>query len=161
MINVLFFVAVAIVLTLSVVAVYYLVSLYRHNQKQEVQKQALLTEFEETKKRHINSIVILSRAVLQDEVTLTEASIRISGLMSMIKVTPQTTERFIVFTQLAEATQHIPILEQWKGLSKKDQKAYEKERLSIEEKYRDFVLAACNDMIDNVNLLAESAPTAK
>ena len=48
-------------------------------------------------------------------------------------------EEFSAFYQLMEQTRHIPILENWKNLSHKEQKDFDLQRLKSEESFRDFV----------------------
>ena len=89
-----------------------------------------------------NSIQILAQAVGRDELTLTEASIRISFLLDSLGVGDDVREEFSAFYQLMEQTRHIPILENWKKLGPKEQKEFDRQRLKLEADYREFVLNA-------------------
>ncbi len=137
-----------IILVLSSVAGYYLYLVKRQKEAQKKQKQELKLVAEKKRKEHVRSIVLLSRALIQDEVSLTEASIRINAIASAIDLTEESRETLSVFKQLSEATSHIPILDAWKKLSRSEKNRLEKERLSIEKKYADFVKAAAQKILD-------------
>lgn len=118
------------------------VLLYKVKQK-NIHQRAQLAEKEAAIKverdKVNNSIQILAQAVGRDELTLTEASIRISFLLDSLGVGEDVREEFSAFYQLMEQTRHIPILENWKNLSQKEQKDFDLQRLKSEESFRDFV----------------------
>lgn len=88
------------------------------------------------------SIQILAQAVHKDELTLTEASIRISGLLDSLDVQADIKTEFSAFYQLREKTNHIPYLEAWQNLSNAEQKKFDLERLRYETTFNDFVMDA-------------------
>jgi hypothetical protein len=88
------------------------------------------------------SIQILAQALHNDELTLTEASIRISGLLDSLDVKPAIREEFSAFYQLREKTSHIPYLDAWRKLSKAEQNKFDIERLHHESRFNDFVMDA-------------------
>lgn len=88
------------------------------------------------------SIQILAQALHNDELTLTEASIRIAGLLDSLDVSAQTKEEFSAFYQLREKTSHIPYLAAWQALSNAEQKKFDVERLRYEFTFNDFVMDA-------------------
>ena len=140
-------IAVAIVIVLSGIALYYTIKLRQLNKKRAIYDADVLRRRTEKEKYIVQSIMFLSRGVLADQLTLTEASIRISGLLDTLDLAEETREQYSVFTQLSEACQHIPILDAWKALPKKEKQRFNKEREYIEENYRDFVLAAAEKMV--------------
>ncbi len=95
------------------------------------------------------SIEILARATVADELTVTESCMRIDYLMQQLHEGHRFSLQRQVFTQVAEAAAHIPILDRWQALSAADKKRYTLERLRIEANYRDFVLAACRQLLDD------------
>ncbi len=95
------------------------------------------------------SIELLARATVADELTVTEACMRIDHLMQQLHEGHRFSQQRRVFTQVAEATAHIPILDRWQALSAADKKRYTLERLRIEGNYRDFVIAACHQLLNN------------
>ena len=57
------------------------------------------------------AIQVIARALLQNDLSDTEAAMRISFLSQQVAATSEELESFSIFQQLAEATSHIPILE--------------------------------------------------
>ena len=57
------------------------------------------------------------------------------------KLTPSSDEAtaLLIFQQLAEATAHIPILEDWNALERTEKRRLTVEREGIESKYSEFV----------------------
>lgn len=121
------------------------VLLYKVHQKNQAQRE-LLAEKERAiaeQRANINrSIQILAQASHTEDLTLTEASIRISVLLDSLGVADDVREEFSAFYQLRELTEHIPILEGWKKLSRKEQMQFDMQRIKHEASYRDFVLDA-------------------
>tara|TARA_R110000868_G_scaffold291466_1_gene551830 strand:+ start:141 stop:611 length:471 start_codon:yes stop_codon:yes gene_type:complete len=135
-----------IIAVLSGVAAYYWMLVYRKQRSDQQKTEALQDALNERRGRNRESIVILARALLDDQVSLTEASIRINALLPSLSLSQASQEKLSVFQQLAEATAHIPILERWKALPRKDKQAFDKEREVIEAKYREFVYAAAKNI---------------
>lgn len=134
--------AVVIIVVLAVIA-------YRLQQKVnkvEAAKAEQAREFEaqqQAKRDSMNkSIQILAQGLHSNQVTKTEAAIRISVLLEFLGVDESVKEEYSALFQLAEATAHIPILEKWKALPKKEKLRFDKEREDLEEKYGDFVMDA-------------------
>ncbi|HSX84699.1 MAG TPA: DUF2489 domain-containing protein [Cellvibrio sp.] len=121
------------------------VLLYKVHQKNQVQR-ALLAEKEQAireQRANINrSIQILAQASQSEDLTLTEACIRISVLLDSLGVNDEVREEFSAFYQLRSLTEHIPILDGWKKLSRKEQMQFDLQRMKHEASYRDFVLDA-------------------
>ncbi|WP_020209541.1 DUF2489 domain-containing protein [Gilvimarinus chinensis] len=134
--------ATLVILILCGVAVYYLLQLRQLRRRQKKQIELLEQQGLEQRSRINNSIQVIAAAAEKDELTLTEASIRLSVLLDSLGVSDSVREEFSAFYQLREATAHIPILEAWKQLPAKQKKAFDKERMQHEKTYREFVLDA-------------------
>ncbi len=67
------------------------------------------------------SIRVIASAILQNQVSLTEGAIRINKLSGLLEDTLSDDIAYEVFSELTEATAHIPILENWAKLTKKEQ----------------------------------------
>lgn len=89
-----------------------------------------------------DSIQILAQGIIDDQLTLTEGAIRISVLLDNLSISEAELESYSAFSQLADSVAHIPILNAWKELPKKEKQKFEKERLATEATYKDFVLDA-------------------
>ncbi|MFT6386683.1 MAG: nucleotidyltransferase/DNA polymerase involved in DNA repair [Cellvibrionaceae bacterium] len=109
----------------------------------KVEQRQELEELKDNHQQYLNSsIQILAKGILDEQLTLTEGAIRISVLLGNLKINDNHREEYSAFFQLAEATSHIPILDAWKKLPKKEKARLEKERVTIEEKYKDFIVDA-------------------
>lgn len=141
--------AILIVALLSMVAMYYVIKLKQHKAKvQSVldeQEKAMLAKQQENHK----SIVFLANALLQDQLTLTEAGMRIHWLSKSIDMSETQREMALVFEKVATATQHIPILEEWKKLTRKQQFQFDKQRVAIEKEYSDFAMDSAKKIIES------------
>jgi hypothetical protein len=150
-VSILFVIAIIIVLVLVIVAGRLLYKVYRLNKLQSQQlaelKQTEINALREQRERINKSIQILAQALRQDELTLTEASIRISHLLDQLDVNEVIKAEFSAFYQLRERTEHIPILTQWQNLSAKEQREFDKERMQQEATFYDFVMDAAQRIL--------------
>ena len=141
-----------IILVLAIIAAQLLLKLRAQTKK----RTAALAAIEEAnQKAQIEqriwmnkSIQILAQAVGKEDLSLTEASIRICGLLDALNVSEEIKTEFSAFYQLREKTQHIPYLEAWKALSDAEQRKFDLERLQHEATYQDFILDAAKRIID-------------
>lgn len=154
--------AVFFILGLMLIAAYYQFLLYRHKKKQEASQEEFQQEIQKRRERGAKSIVLLCKAILAEQVSLTEAGIRINALSILLMDTRLVAE-LSVFRQLSEATAHIPILEDWRKLDKNQQLAFDSEREAIEEKFKDFVFAIANRIVHEnlLNFDGAAAPSAE
>jgi hypothetical protein len=97
------------------------------------------------------SIQIIARALLQKDLSDTEAAMRIGFLSQQVIATEAEEQQFEVFRQLAEATAYIPILDDWAMLEKSEKRRLNAERKSIEAKYADFIQAGAQQLV-NISL---------
>jgi hypothetical protein len=114
------------------------------------QKQAFDKQAQEKRDSMNKSIQILARGLDDDQLSKTEAAIRIGALLEFLGVDDHVKEQYSAFFQLAEATAHIPMLDKWKALPTKEKLRYDSEREALEEKYGDFVVDAGKRIIGDV-----------
>lgn len=142
-----------IVVVLAIYALSLCIQLFRL--KRRVAEQAMQTaaqkdeQQKQSDKKRVEaqeSINILLRCLLQDQLTLTEAAIRISGLAKVLKLSEVEQQFYIPFDDLAMATSHIPILADWGRLSSKEQQRFNIERETIESEYKLKILAAAKQL---------------
>ncbi len=131
-----------VILVLVGIAMYLHWQLHQRRKLQAVQAAELAQIASEKREKVNTSIQIIAQATLGDELTLTEASIRIAFLMDSLEVSESVREEFSAFYQLREATSHIPYLDAWKQLSRKEQAKFDLQRMQHEATYGDFVLDA-------------------
>lgn len=93
------------------------------------------------------SIQIICKALIEDQVGCAEASLRISKLMDQLSVTNELREEFIAFDKLANAIVHIPILDAWKSLPRDQKREYARHIEQQEELLGDFVKDAARRLI--------------
>ncbi len=151
--KIVFSLAVIIIVVLSGIAAYYVIALYRQEKKQKNIRFEMEKAKAESLRKNRKSIEILARGLLEEQVSHTEASIRISVLMDSLALVEEVKEKYQVFYQLAKATAHIPILEQWKRLDRKQKNAFDREREGIENTYRDFVIASSKQLLFDNNIV--------
>jgi hypothetical protein len=127
---------------LAGVAVYYL----RQVKTMQAIKTQQLKELDDLKNDHNNylnrSVQVLAQGLVAEQLSLTEGAIRISVLLDNLKIDDDERNDYSALFQLAEATSHIPILDAWNRLSKKEKNKFEKIRASLEAQYKDFVVDA-------------------
>ncbi|QKX18384.1 DUF2489 domain-containing protein [Microbulbifer sp. YPW1] len=136
-----------IIFVLSAVATYYCLELRKARKRQAEQLEELAVAAEEQRGRVNTSIQIIAKTLLDEGVGLTEASLRIRVLLDSLQVESSVKEEFVAFYQVADKTSHIPILEDWKKLSRKEKFAFEKEMARVESEYRDFALDAAKRIL--------------
>lgn len=89
------------------------------------------------------SIRVIAQALLQKDLTPTEAAMRIAFLAQQFKPSELQEKPIQAFQSLAMDTSHLPILGAWKALSAQEKADYEKQRLAIERSHeQDIQLAA-------------------
>jgi hypothetical protein len=135
-------IAVTVIVMLAIVAgqLQYRVCKLRREQKER--QEALEREGEAQRERVNRSIQIIAKSVGNEDITLTEASIRISVLLDSLGVEEPVREEFSAFYQLAEANGHIPILDEWRKLTPKQKFALDHQRITQEVHYQEFVIDA-------------------
>lgn len=136
-----------IILCLLVVAIYLHWRLYRVNQQIKLRQEEAESQYQLARQKLNQSVQIICRALLDEQVECAEASLRISALMDQLSVNGTVREEFIAFDKLAQAISHIPILDAWKQLPRQQRKEFE---LQIEQQERilgDFVRDAAQRMI--------------
>lgn len=99
-----------------------------------------------------DNINIMLRVVLQEQVSLTEAAIRIMAYCRALPVKESDSILYQPFDQLARATAHIPILDKWQTLSRQAQKKFDDERQQLEEVHREAIRNASQSLLQSVKL---------
>ncbi len=129
-----------LIAALGGVAIYYLLQVKKMEAVKEKQNQELI-DFKNSHNNYLNnSVQVLAQGMIDEQLSLTEGSIRISVLLDNLKISDDDRNQYSAVFQLAEATAHIPILDAWKQLSKNEKKRFEKERANIETTYKEFVI---------------------
>lgn len=131
--------AVAVVCCLSIYAFY----LWRQLQQQRLKEEQSCREIEELLQQKDRegreTIKIIATALLQGDMTDTEAAMRIAFFSNQIRASEEEQTLLSVFQQLAQATAHLPILEDWEMLERSEQKRLSHERQEIEARFSEFI----------------------
>ena len=117
--------------------------------KQKAKRRTQPVEFQPKSQSQLDaqhSIRVIAQALLQNDLTPTEAAMRIGFLAQQYSPTEEQAPSLQVFQSLAMETSHLPILDAWKALSSQDKQRLEKERLSIEESHSEAIELAANTL---------------
>ncbi len=145
---ILLFVAVLIVLALAGYALYLHWQLRKQEQRREAQMKALQVEADKQRDRINKSIQVIAAAMGSDQMTLTEGAMRLSVLLQSLGLGEEELEPYSSLLKLAEATAHIPILEDWKKLPTKQKLAFDQQREQLEDDYRDLIMDSAKQLLD-------------
>jgi len=138
----LFSVGLVIIAGLAAYAIYLQRKVRAKIAEQKNQEEALAKENVDQRRRINQSIQIIAQGALEDQLSLTEASIRIKVLLDSLGLESHIIKQYDAFYVLALATDHMPILEQWKALSNKQQRVFEKQRVGLEAEHKVAVVEA-------------------
>lgn len=139
--------ALVIVLALAAYAIYLHWHLREQRKQRDTQLKALQIEADKQRDRVNKSIQVIAAAMGGDQMTLTEGAMRLSVLLQSLGLGEEALKPYSALIKLAEATAHIPILEDWKKLSTKQKLDYDKQRTSLEEQYRELVLGSSKKLL--------------
>lgn len=110
----------------------------QNEQKQQIEKAQ--KRYDEQRDYLIESIHVISRAVGNDEkLTYTEACMRLTALLESLA--PQLLQHadFSVIYEVYKRTEHIPIKDEWKKLTRQKQWTYKKEMAKVEAEFAEEV----------------------
>ena len=82
---------------------------------------------------------MIAQALLQNDLSPTEAAMRIGFLAQQLNDEFKQDQSIKVFETLAMEASHLPILDAWKALPKDEKLRLEKERLTIESKHAEQI----------------------
>ncbi len=128
-------------------AAYLALQLFRRRQRLEKGKQELENQLKVKEAEARQSVQIIARALVQRDLSETEAAMRISWLSQQIVLSADEAQHFSVFQQLSVATAHIPILDDWAALGKAEKRRLTTEREGIEVSYREFIQASAVELV--------------
>jgi hypothetical protein len=130
----------------------YAMTLWWRLQRQTSDRQHSLALAESARERlagDINaSITILARAMLQEQVSKTEASIRISTLARGLPAEAFERAMYYPFDELAKATAHIPTHQRWRRLTSIQQDRLDAERKVLEQDHAEAVNGAATALLE-------------
>ncbi|MCV6605767.1 MAG: DUF2489 domain-containing protein [Porticoccaceae bacterium] len=139
---------VVVVAALAGYAIYLKVKLQKRDDQRAVWRSEVEQMVRERSDNIRNSIAVISAAMLEGQMSVSECVIRLSALLHQLG--PIATEaRFQSLHLAAGELEHIPILDDWKKLKFRQRMKHMKEMQAVENKYGDFVLDICRTIQKN------------
>ena len=117
--------------------------------KQKAKRRTQPVEFQPKSQSQLDaqqSIRVIAQALLQNDLTPTEAAMRIGFLAQQYSPIEDQAPSLQVFQSLAMETSHLPILDAWKALPASDKQQLDKERQSIENSHSEAIQVAANTL---------------
>ncbi|WP_299974446.1 DUF2489 domain-containing protein [uncultured Pseudoteredinibacter sp.] len=146
--TILLILAILVVISLAGYALYLHLQLRKQEQRREAQLDELKQEADKQRERINKSIQVIAAAMGSEQMTLTEGAMRLSVLLQSLGLAEEELEPYSALIKLAEATAHIPILEDWKKLSTKQKLAFDQQRTELEAQYEDLVLDSSKKLLN-------------
>ena len=112
-----------------------------------VKLQKMAAEVSQHRLHLIESLQVISRAILNEEIPLTEASIRCKVLLDNLDPLLAQSETYIVFNEIFEQTKHIPRLAAWKALKSPEKLEFTAHMEALESDYNDQVVTAARSLL--------------
>jgi len=126
--------AVAIIAALSVYAAKLLFQLRKQTQTQQATKEATELAHNQHDTKVLNSVVIIVRAMKEDQCDYSEGCWRLSVLLDSLKTVNGLEQQFPAIFELYNAIKHMPIMEKRKKLAKQERMKLDLERTKVEAK---------------------------
>lgn len=125
-------VALVVIIPLAVYAGSLLSRLKRQTEAQAAAEQAKEKAHKEHDTKVLNSVVIIVRAMKEEQCDIAEGCWRLSVLLDSLKLSSELNEQFPAVYELYNAIKHMPILEARKKLEKKERMKLDYQRMKIE-----------------------------
>ncbi len=139
-------VIICVVLALYIKRKYILLDSVKKQQQEEERKTK--QRYEEQRSYLIESITVISKAYGNDDkLSCTEACMRLSTLLEALAPQLLESPEVSVIREVHKRTEHIPIKEEWKALSKQQKWKFSKEMAKLDSEYKAKVLDATRYLI--------------
>lgn len=125
-------IGVAIILVLSVIAIKLLAQLKQQKIQQAEAEKAQKLALQRHDHKVLSSVIIIVRAIKEEQCDLAEGCWRLSVLLDSLKLSEALEQEFPSIYQLYNGIKHMPILEARKKLSKKERMKLDYERMKLE-----------------------------
>ncbi|MDX1692247.1 MAG: DUF2489 domain-containing protein [Ketobacteraceae bacterium] len=110
------------------------------NEKRIREYQAEVEQNEQKRLAYIHeSINVIAAAVLDDQVRVAEAGIRMAVLLDNLPLSCDSKHRFKPLFDIYNRSRHIPTHSKWEALEKKERRAFERELQGIEREFESQV----------------------
>lgn len=126
--------AVVIIVALSIYAAKLLLQLRKQTQSQQDALQAAQHAHNQHDTKVLNSVVIIVRAMKEDQCDYSEGCWRLSVLLDSLKTVDALEQQFPAIYELYNAIKHMPIMANRKKLTKQERMKLDLERTKVEAK---------------------------
>lgn len=119
--------------------------------KRKLNKQRQLKaekDLAEKKKQAANSLRIIARSYLAEQVELTEACLRICHLLNYVDLDENSKAKLTVFYEISSRIAHIPILDDWKALDRATKAKHRETLEKVESDFKCFAKDAMQTLVD-------------
>jgi len=118
--------------------------------ERERQQQILDEKNAERRAYLIESITVIANGMIEDDrLTLSEGVIRLQGLLSELAPEMLQQPDFIAIQSHYDKISHIPYLERWQALDKKEQRKYLREMKKLESESEELLMEAARKLRTN------------
>lgn len=144
-------IAVIIVASLAFYAIKLLNQLKVQTSQQAQAEQERQQALNQHDKKILDSIVIIVRAMKEEQCDISEGCWRLSVLLESLKTSENHPQQFPAIFELYQAIKHMPILEARKKLAKRERMKLDLERIKVEAKLTDSVKEDVNNLHQYAN----------
>lgn len=138
--NIFYTVAAIILLILAGIAGYYLNKVRKLNQAQKEQAEKNKQALEDHRNALIKDIQFIANSMVQKQCEITEGCMRITYLINKVDDSEALRQSFPHVHNHTQATAHMPIKEDYKALTRKEQFKLDNERHTLESKSAENIL---------------------
>jgi len=143
--------ALFIVVPLAIYAGMLLYKLKKQTADQAIAEQKKQKALQEHDTKILNSVVIIVRAMKEEQCDLSEGCWRLSVLLDSLKLSSDLNTVFPSIYALYHGIQHMPILEERKKLSKQDRMKLDFERMKLEAELKSKIDQDVNELHQYAN----------
>lgn len=141
--------AVAIILGLSAYALHLVLALKKVKAEQQAAQALAEQKLRDQQLKLIEDIRFVSRAMLADQCDITEGVLRLHFLVNSLDPHSWADNALQTLRDVHDKAKTMPILDAYKALSKQQQYTLDKERLSMEQEYKEDVYKALNWLVQH------------
>ncbi|MGY8871769.1 MAG: DUF2489 domain-containing protein [Pseudomonadales bacterium] len=142
----------AIVIVFLLVFIYKKYLLIKKNRLVQQEQAERINKVRQEKYTYVlDSLKVLSQALMSGQVGVVEGSIRIKVLIDHLDPEFHSKNAYKVFSDVFNETEHIPILKAWKSLDKRTKRKYEAFMADIEKKRAEEVIEAAGILNSELN----------
>jgi hypothetical protein len=121
---------------------WYIVRHLKTLEKQRQEKQRREEHKGQRRQQAIQSVRVLAMSIEQDQVALSEAAIRIHGLLQVLAPELLDRQPYSIFRRMAEETAHMPTHERRSETDRRFIQRLDQQRLELEERHRTEIFEA-------------------